>query len=277
MPFDSRYSPSDVITYLNRIPNLKGKKKYLTAGNTEAFSYYENESTIVLSPSTDTETQKAQMLQTISQGFKRLPDDLPRNKKILIPITEEQKIIWLFKRNHWVTLHYNPSLNQATVLDSRPWFISFFYPMNAIKNELKKGISHLYGDTKANQMTFTVEYQNVQYNDTYCGAWTCRNIFDLSNTASQSIDDQKKKYSSQDEQRIIQENKAMSSTVKGSSTANPPRVADKKVRPEQKIPIYSGLDLKLSDNSLFTPKKNQQDCFSSNSKEKAPEEPSHSF
>ncbi len=129
-------------------------------------------------------------------------------KKILIPVAEEQKILWLFKRNHWVTLQYDPQDNQATLLDSRPWFVSFLYPTKAMNNELKKGIESLYGSEKANTMVFYNEYQSVQYNDTHCGSWTCRNILDLSRNKGRplSIIEQKNRYSAKDEESIILDN-----------------------------------------------------------------------
>jgi hypothetical protein len=206
MPFESRYTPGDVIKILEKSPRLVGKKLHINSGGVNIFSYYENESCIVLSPSTDTENNNAQMLQTISQGLTKLEGNKDlQDKKIIIPVAEEQKILWIFKRNHWVCLHYDPKENRATVLDSRPWLVSFLYPMKAMKNELKTGIKALFGAEKAQEMHFDKKYQGVQHNDTYCGAWTSRNILDLSGASGKcsSIDEQEIRYSSKDEQAII--------------------------------------------------------------------------
>lgn len=209
MPFESRYSPSNVIEILEKSPHLVGKKKHINSGGVNIFSYYENESCVVLSPSTDTENNNAQMLQTISQGLSKLAGNKGlQDKKIIIPVAEEQKILWIFKRNHWVSLHYDPQENRATVLDSRPWLVSFLYPMKAMKNELKIGLETLFGAKKAQEMHFDKKYQGVQHNDTYCGAWTSRNILDLSGASGKcaSIDEQEIRYSSKDEQAIILRN-----------------------------------------------------------------------
>jgi hypothetical protein len=209
MPFESRYSPGNVIEVLNKSPHLFGKKPHINSGGVNIFSYYENESCIVLSPSTDTEKNNAQMIQTISQGLIKLAENKNlQSKKIIIPVAEEQKILWIFKRNHWVSLHYDPKENRATVLDSRPWLVSFLYPMKAMKNELKTGIKALFGAKKAQEMHFDKKYQGVQHNDIYCGAWTSRNILDLSGESGNcsSIDEQETRYSPKDEQTIILRN-----------------------------------------------------------------------
>lgn len=205
MPLKSRYTPSEMITVLNKCPSFTRHNNYLNAGGVEVPSYYETDQCIVVSPATDTKSNH-QMLQTIQEGLQRLPKSIDLQKKILIPIAEEQKILGLFPRNHWVTLQYDPKNNTATILDSRPWLVSFLYPMTAMKQQLKAGIEHLYGKEKAQAMIFTQEYQGVQFNDTYCGAWTSKNIIDLATNNDVSIEQQKVKYSYKDEPAIIQHN-----------------------------------------------------------------------
>lgn len=206
MSLESKYGASDVIKILNN-SSLVSSASCIENGGVSVPSYYENEHCIVLSPATDTLNTNAQMLQTISQGLKQLPNLANSQKKILIPVAQEQKILGLFKRNHWVTVQYDPKENKATVLDSRPWLVSFLYPMTALKNELKQGIASVYNIKTAQTIEFSKKYQGVQFNDKHCGAWTTQNILDLaSQTKQTSIDQQTKKYSSKDENRIIQKN-----------------------------------------------------------------------
>ncbi|MGC1183311.1 hypothetical protein [Legionella sp.] len=211
MSYEIRYCPNKIRKIFMVSPSLLGQKKRYISGDIETYAYYINNSSIVLDPSTDTENTNTQMLQTISEGINELKDLSEEKKynKILIPVAEEQKIFGLFKRNHWVTLEYNLNTNQATLLDSRPWFISLFYPTSAMEHELKKGITSIYGSVIASNMSFKKEYQGVQLNDVYCGAWTTRNILDLSGSSENgptSMDEQKNKYKSNNEAEVVNAN-----------------------------------------------------------------------
>lgn len=281
MSLESRYSASDIIRLLNKTPDLNGRSQYLNTGNVLVYSYYENEQCIVLSPATDTVNHHAQMLPTISQGLKRLPELNKSTKKILIPVAQEQKILGLFKRNHWVTLQYDPVENKATVLDSRPWLVSFFYPMAAIKNELKQGINKLYGEKTAQTMRFATKYQGVQFNDIYCGAWTYRNILDLANKKQKrSIDVQKKIYSYQDEMDIVDYNiTIVQATINdrgipeqsNTASTNITRPNGKQILPKYKTKLcpkqallqdLDDEDLVFIDNNDFETEENQSRIFS---------------
>lgn len=171
-----------------------------------------------MAPSTDIDND-AQKLQSIAVAFKNLGEGFNKeqdaSKKILIPVAEQRKILGLFKRDHWVTLHYDPASRQATLLDSRPGFLSFLYPKSAMKTAFLNGIKALYGETP--EIKFQTKYQGVQYNDTYCGAWTTRNILDLAGIGQSdkatTINEQIGKYKARDERAVVLMNQAVGGNV----------------------------------------------------------------
>ena len=208
MPLDKRYNSSDVRAVLDASKLNKSSDKFTPEGFCiKVPSYYTTNTAIVIAPSTDTKNHKAQMLQTIKKGLSRLKKENIGDKKIYIPVAEEQKILGLFKRNHWVTLEYDPKKQQATLLDSRPWIISFLYPCKAMKNQLKEGLKKIYEEDI--EISFKKKYQGVQRNDIHCGAWTSQNILDLSGVNSDkptTIEEQKNKYKRTDEKEIVTSN-----------------------------------------------------------------------
>ena len=133
MPLNSRYAASDLQLVLQRklnpIRNSDGTEKILfRAGGATAHEGYENEHALVIFPVHDTSEDDAiragSMLETIETGLDRVASDIKQavndNKKIILPVTELQKILGLSRRNHWVTLTYDPIQNTATLIDSRP-------------------------------------------------------------------------------------------------------------------------------------------------------------
>lgn len=213
MPLDGRYQPSDLRKVIST--NLTPQAIRPIAGGIDAPSYYTNDHAIVLDAATDTVNPRAQQLQTIKEAFETL-STLPqaeKRKPIILPVTEEQKILGLFPRNHWVTLHYDPQTNKATVLDSRPWIVSFLYPSSAMNELLIEGLSTIYGAKKAQGTRFEIRYQGVQNNDTHCGAWTSRNIMDLAGAnptgTPTTIEQQITSYTEDNEPNVIEYNKEL--------------------------------------------------------------------
>lgn len=213
MPLAARYYPSDVRTVLKvakLTPSELREPKY--GYSAPEPGYYHNEQAIVLDAATDTVSAN-QMLQTISEAFDAIADlpedEKQKQKQIIIPVTEEQKILGLFKRNHWVTLTYDPQTNIATLLDSRPWLVSFLYPTSAMKKSLTEGIHKVFPDN-AESMKFQTRYQAVQHNDMHCGAWVTTNIRDLAGANKEgvlkTIDQQVSAYSRDDEAKIVEYN-----------------------------------------------------------------------
>ena len=207
MPLDDRYAPADVRKVLG-IGMTAMAPRYIPGG-AEVPGYYQNDNALILDAATDAVNSHAQMLQTLDVAFDALSQisDTDKQKKIIIPVAEEQKILGLFPRNHWVTVYYDPAKNEATLLDSRPWIASFLYPVSTMQDLLVAGLTKVYGAQIASQTSFEVSYQDVQHNDTFCGAWTCKNIRDLAGANPQnqhnSIDQQLVAYTAEHEENVI--------------------------------------------------------------------------
>ena len=108
------------------------------------------------------------------------------SKQMIFPIAEELSILsavpllYLLPvpmRNHWVTLHYDPTTQTAVVIDSRPRINSQSYNLEPMRAALQEGLT-LLGLT-VNSISLTC--QNVQQDDIHCGAWTAANIMTLAN------------------------------------------------------------------------------------------------
>lgn len=203
MPLNKKYNPSDIRTLLNIYANkksiLKPSEEHIILGGAMSQSPYQDNKTkaVILDPVTD--NNEYLHLPTIKNAVETLNPNL-KNNAIIMPVAEKQKIFGLFSRDHWVTLHYNPKENRATIIDSRPWYVSMFYPTSGMKQSLQDGIKTLYGEDgeeKARTLSFKSLYQGVQHNDTHCGAWTTRNMLDLA--AGHTVEKQHHHYSANQE------------------------------------------------------------------------------
>lgn len=134
---------------------------------------------LVCPPCSDTEGCQ---LETIAEVIKRLEHVLtstPLLSKLCLvfPVAEQRN-----NRNHWVTLHYNLSTRMATVIDSRPKWVSFFYSNRYIQAFLNEGLQAI-GLHPVKQ--FTEICTGVQSQDnTCCGPWTAAYIEGLAHGAS---------------------------------------------------------------------------------------------
>jgi hypothetical protein len=215
MAFNSKYAPSDMRRIFNsKTVELTPSTMFKSEGGAEIYSPYTHKDPLAFILDTATDTIKAvqQQLLTIKDVLiKELKPKLTNKKNedaaVIIPFAEEQKLFGLFPRNHWVTLHYDPIENKATIIDSRPWYVSWFYPTSYAKKLLQEGIAEIYpeGKEKAKKLSFKTVYQGVQHNDTHCGAWTTQNILDLAaNTnTSKAVSEQLSKYKSEDEFNVV--------------------------------------------------------------------------
>ena len=219
MPLQHKYAASDVQIVLQKrltpITNSDGSEKpYHRHGGATAHYGYESPHALVLFPVADTERNV--QLRSITKGLTDISSHIQEatqaDKKIILPVAEVRKIFGLFPRNHWVTLSYDPISNKATLIDSRPWFLSFLYPTKTMENMLREGLSNVLGSEKIAAMKFNKIYQGVQHNDTHCGAWTTANIMSL---AGVGIDGAKKPndanaqaiaFTRDDEVRVINDN-----------------------------------------------------------------------
>lgn len=142
---------------------------------------YSTKHAIIFSPSSDKSKTDLPTVETLlcSASQKISKNDIS-SKILLFPITEQQLTIDFYvwnsgPRNHWVTLHYDPSTEIATIIDSRPYLNSFLYPLSYLEDFLKKGLRPFQCSVK----DFRVIYQDIQPDDIYCGPWTAINIESL--------------------------------------------------------------------------------------------------
>ncbi|MDP3705994.1 MAG: hypothetical protein Q8R24_08815 [Legionellaceae bacterium] len=153
---------------------------FLTKGSAERPMFYETGHAIIFPPSSDERGPQYESIQeTLTQAALYLRDctDNPR-RIMLFPVLEVRPFFSIIgsPRNHWVTLHFDPNTETATVIDSRPWLTSYFYKTKPITDLLRQGL--LDGGYPFTVATILdPEYQGVQDNDfIFCGAWTAINI-----------------------------------------------------------------------------------------------------
>lgn len=204
MPSNGKYAPSDIRNLLQQTMVGSHPRQLDWIENLQPAFYTrqkDDSRIVVLDPACD--DPKYQQLQSLEQALASLKGCSPAI--IIVPLVEKQKIFGLFPRNHWVTLYYDHEVNKATLLDSRPWWVSFLYPRSVMKKLFKKGLQEIYGNNHSETMQFNTVYQAVQYNDTYCGTWTAANIYSL--VKGKSITEQTKAFSWRDEEDIAKEQK----------------------------------------------------------------------
>lgn len=142
----------------------------------------------IFPPVSDSETPSlglTSILERLEKALPHLGSDVLK-KNMLFPLAEEQAtMLGSPSRKHWVTLHYDPITQVATLIDST-WLFGLCYSTAAIKQSLICGLYALEPSLTVKQ--FDIKYQGVQYDTTSCGAWTALNIEALAHGAS--IDDQ---------------------------------------------------------------------------------------
>lgn len=199
-----RYAPNKLRELFKR--EYKARLPMDVGENLTGYRYYIAGNSIVLDPATDTENAGMQTVAEAIKNLKHLPEE-HKQKSIIIPVSEQQKVFGLFKRNHWVTLHYNPATNVATLIDPRPWYASFFYPRMNLFSMLRQGIRAIYDEEQANKLKYSTHYQSMQYDDTYCGAWAAQNIRDL--TSGRPIEHQRKAPTITKRSLVVEANEAI--------------------------------------------------------------------
>lgn len=147
--------------------------------------YYETAYSYILTPATDKKDPRIQsILEAITLAKEVLILAEEQGKSIIIPVAEQQNVCHV-PRNHWVTLHYNPKLKTCTLIDSRHWLLSYLYPTHPMFEMFTQGLASIGMD--ANGIIFDHIYQNVQFNDIFCGAWTLMNSLTLAGALEDSI------------------------------------------------------------------------------------------
>lgn len=205
MPLYGRYSAYDIIVLLKTFLRAAPEKLAHPGGAIVPLSY-DSEHAIVLPPTADRRNDQLitiiDYLQANSVQAK-VKETLSEEKKIILPIAEQQYILGVLQRNHWVTLVYDPRTNVASLLDSRPWFLSFLYPTKPMEQMLREGLTFIIPDETLSKMIFEVSYLNVQYNMTHCGAWTTKCILDLASDKECTPETLKETLSSADEVTMV--------------------------------------------------------------------------
>ena len=124
-----------------------------------------------------------------------LQQAIDQEKSIIIPVTEFQSLFWYGpRRNHYVTLHYNPNTNTATLIDSRSRLLSMHYSTKPMQEMLIAGLQHFTykgARIQTDEMQFDHIYQGVQHNEDQCGYWASKNIFDLAGIKPNSAEVQR--------------------------------------------------------------------------------------
>ena len=170
MPSFKKYGPSHMIQLLSTTFRSSENLRTNNWLGLELPCFYESDEAIIFTPVSDVDDSHHD-LESITQTLSQTPANLPR-KKLIFPVVEEQRSFLDLPRNHWVTLHYDPDTEIATLIDSRPAWASFWYPTSTIHTTLMSGLSARGLVVK----TFEVKYQGVQSDYMRCGAWTAVNI-----------------------------------------------------------------------------------------------------
>ena len=170
--------------------------------------FYEGSEAIIFPPVADGKPDDS-LSQCISaaltQAAALLIDEQYREKKMIFPLTEVQPCFFGLgpKRMHWVTLHYDPKTETATLVDSRPTLNSYGYLIHPMKKLLTEGLGPLGLSVKA----FISLYQGIHHDDIYCGPWTATTIEALAN--GMTLDEHLKTISSSDRDGMIAHHRKM--------------------------------------------------------------------
>ena len=171
MSLDKKYNRTDLVRVLGDLGdaiNPDNPMQFDTYGSNQKTIplCYQKNNTLIFSPVTDVKGNPPQMRsieETLAEANKKKSGDI---QTLIFPVAEIR-----LNRKHWVTLHYDILSETATLIDSRPSYISFWYPTGAMKEALSQN------GFKVSR--FNTIYQGVQHDDTHCGAWTAANILAL--------------------------------------------------------------------------------------------------
>ncbi len=179
--------------------------------NAERTLYYYTSQAVVFAPSSDDDTYQEleslkEILNLAKQHIKPEADLVPELKDIkyfIFPLVEKHLFfggVFGPPRDHWVTLFYEISSGNATVIDSRPQYASFCYPISSINDILAKGLlCYGYPVNRCENLCI-----GVQEDSTSCGPWTAVTIESLAH--GRSIEDLKANLEPLDKEAILQHN-----------------------------------------------------------------------
>ena len=138
-----------------------------------------------------------------------LTEAVQQGKQIIIPVAESKSYPFS-PRSHWVTLHYDPKNNTATILDSRPWYVSMLYPTKSMVGMLETGLKQMVDNTRYDPMMRVIDtpvkvrhaYEGAQRDNINCGAWVLQHISNVA-LGNESIATQEKRYTKADRDSVI--------------------------------------------------------------------------
>ena len=191
-----------------------------------------DQDTIVFPPVTDGKPTYP-TLAPLSDALTKAASHVSQEKKMIFPLVEEQGVFfgWGPRRMHWVTLHYDPTTQIATLIDSRPTLYSWSYTTEPMKQLLNAGLERLH---LRKVETFNHLYLGTQHDDIFCGAWTATTIEALAN--GMSIGHHTSTISSADKEGIIDHNRRM--ILDGTSKAS-----------YQRLSTFAEMNIKKSNSS----------------------------
>lgn len=198
MPLNARYTRNDLIRVLGEPSKIKIEpevpQQYDEMSGSKIPLCYQTDSTLVFTPVTDVQDfQMRSLSESLKETCNKLPEETKKRINTLIfPVAEQR-----YNRRHWATLHYDVKTGVATLIDSRPWYVSFWYPSSSMKQALL--------DNGFNVTQFNTIYQGVQHDDTHCGAWTAANIIALTE-GKVSVHDLSSRFSHYDKYNLVNHN-----------------------------------------------------------------------
>ena len=186
---------------------LRAALQPIMNGNDIVFYEGKDKETIVFPPVTDG-NPTSDNLPCLSDALIRAAPLLTQGKKMIFPLAEEHGVFfgWGPLRMHWVTLHYDPTTQIATLIDSRPTLNSWTYSTEPMKQLLNAGLEVL--GLGLGVETFNHLYLATQHDNIFCGAWTATTIEALAN-GGMSIEDHTRTISSEDKDGIIEHHRRM--------------------------------------------------------------------
>ncbi len=177
---DAEYTPLMMHQVLSHTATPSTQIFY-TRGMAERPLFYETAHAIIFPPCTDKEgeNQREESIRDVlaAAAPALIPSAFLHDKIFLFPIAQMQSTIPFIDspRKHWVTLHYNPSTQTATLIDSRPRWASLLYRTLPMMDQLRTGLIEGAYPCRL-EKTNPAIYQGIQDDFTHCGAWTAVNI-----------------------------------------------------------------------------------------------------
>jgi hypothetical protein len=130
--------------------------------------------------------------------------DLITNSKTRIDVSDVTNVlipVAITSRQHWVTVNYDKKTNTATIIDPRPWYVSFLWSNKNLKQEIQDGLVKIGLPIKDKPIKFSTIYQGIQHNDVTCGSWSLANIY--AQISGKKLNEMGTVFSANDEPQVV--------------------------------------------------------------------------